>query len=56
MDDSEFITAIAQYWIELGGDTVGFDFLQWKLRDKIDELEHAETNISQETGQDNSQR
>ena len=38
MNDDDFLTKIAIYWIELGGDAEGVDWVSKKLKEKIEEL------------------
>lgn len=42
MNVNELIYEMAKTWLWFGGDTVGFDMNQSKIRDKIHELELLE--------------
>ena len=44
MNDREIIRIIAEKWIELGGDSEGFDWCKKQILDKLEDLERLEHN------------
>ena len=41
MNDEELIDEIARLWIALGGDAEGFEWLEEKIKRRIEELEEV---------------
>ena len=42
MDDEELVDIIARFWVALGGDAEGFEWLKEKIKQRIKELEEVE--------------
>jgi len=39
MDDEKLVDEIARLWVSAGGDAEGFEWLQHKIKQRIEELE-----------------